>query len=220
MALILFDFDGTIIDSQYMIVEAIKRAFHDADLEPPSYKSSIGIIGLSIDNAIQKLVPIDIDHKKIDQIARGYEAHYRDMREKNFMTETLFEDAYQIIESLHKQGHILGVATGKSMRGLKIALEKFQLSSFFSTLQTADHHPSKPHPSMILKALLETDQQAEKTFMIGDTIFDLEMAKNANVLPIGVTWGYHEKEELELYTHHIVDNYQNLYILIQQLVHL
>jgi phosphoglycolate phosphatase len=106
------------------------------------------------------------------------------------------------------------------MRGLKIALEKFQLSSFFSTLQTADHHPSKPHPSMILKALLETDQQAEKTFMIGDTIFDLEMAKNANVLPIGVTWGYHEKEELELYTHHIVDNYQNLYILIQQLVHL
>jgi phosphoglycolate phosphatase len=118
------------------------------------------------------------------------------MRGAGTVHEPLFDGIAELVERLDADGWLLGVATGKSDRGLSLCLSHHGLLKRFVTLQTADRHPSKPHPSMILQAMADAGAVAETTVMIGDTSFDMEMAVNAGTRALGVAWGYHPPEEL------------------------
>jgi phosphoglycolate phosphatase len=131
-------------------------------------------------------------------LAEDYKrAFQRDARHEGLTEEPLYDGVPELIDALDEGGWMLGVATGKSDRGLRLCLERHSLHPRFVTLQTADRHPSKPHPSMIEAAMAEAGAAPETTLMIGDTVFDIEMARAAGTTAIGVAWGYHEAEELK-----------------------
>jgi phosphoglycolate phosphatase len=189
MTLILFDCDGTLVDSQHLIVEAMNRGFKALELTPPSREATLSIVGLSLPLAITKL--IEADDKTINAISDAYKNAYHQLRAESAI-EPFYPGMKELILKL--EGHVLGVATGKNMRGLKHVLQVHGLYDKFTTLQTADDAPSKPHPGMIHNAMRETG--CEKVIMIGDTTFDIHMAMNAKVKAIGVSWGYHPVESL------------------------
>jgi phosphoglycolate phosphatase len=132
-------------------------------------------------------------------LVEGYKSAYTILRAQNgsTLTSPLYPNARQVLQSLHDAPqYLLGVATGKSRRGLDVLLCEHDLAHFFVTLQTADTHPSKPHPGMLQAALDEASIEAQNAVMIGDTQFDLEMAQAAGLHSIGVIWGYHENSRL------------------------
>lgn len=213
MTLILFDCDGTLVDSQHMIVEAMNRAFAALNLTPPSREETLSIVGLSLPLAITKL--IEADDKTINAISDAYKNAYHALRAES-ATEPFYPGMKELIYKL--EGFTLGVATGKNMRGLKHVLEAHGLYDRFATLQTADDAPSKPHPGMIHNAMRETG--CERVIMIGDTTFDIVMAMNARVKAIGVSWGYHSVESLiQAGAHKIAINAEELHKQILQLSH-
>lgn len=193
--LALFDCDGTLVDSQHSIVEAMRRAFDHARLDPPSRADILSIIGLSLPLAMERLVP-DADPAFHDRLAEGYKLAFRAMRQERQVSEPLYPGMADLVRALDADGWMLGVATGKSDRGLNLCLTHHGLIDRFVTLQTADRHPSKPHPSMVMQAMADAGAVPETTVMIGDTSFDMEMAVNAGVRGLGVLWGYHDAEAL------------------------
>lgn len=193
--LALFDCDGTLIDSQHDIVEAMSRAFAAVKLEAPSRADILAIIGLSLPHAMARLVP-GADDDFHHHLSEQYKVAFRAMRVEGGVGEPLYPGIADLIHELDEQGWMLGVATGKSDKGLQICLTNHGLIDRFITLQTADRHPSKPHPSMALQAMVEAGSTPETTVMIGDTSFDILMAHNAGMRSIGVTWGYHSADEL------------------------
>ncbi len=193
--LALFDCDGTLVDSQHSIIEAMRRAFEGAKLAPPGRAQVLSIIGLSLPHAIARLLP-DADADYHEHMSEEYKRAFRAMREENRVTEPLYEGMADLIDALDTDGWMLGVATGKSDRGLQLCLAHHGILDRFVTLQTADRHPSKPHPSMALQAMADAGATPETTVMIGDTSYDMEMAVNAGLRGIGVPWGYHQPDEL------------------------
>ena len=193
--LALFDCDGTLVDSQHDIVEAMNRCFELVRLGPPARAQVLGVIGLSLPVAMARLVP-DAEPDFHDHLAQQYKLAFQAMRRANGVSEPLYPGISDLIAQLAGEGWMLGVATGKSDRGLKLCLEGHGIHGHFVTLQTADRHPSKPHPSMVLTAMAEAGAMPETTVMIGDTSFDMEMALNAQVRAVGVSWGYHSADEL------------------------
>lgn len=193
--LALFDCDGTLVDSQHDIVEAMNRCFEVVRLAPPARAQVLGVIGLSLPIAMARLVP-EAEPDFHDHLATQYKLAFQAMRHANGVSEPLYPGIADLVAQLAKDGWMLGVATGKSDRGLKICLERHGIHHHFITLQTADRHPSKPHPSMALTAMAEAGAIPETTVMIGDTSFDMEMAVNARARAIGVAWGYHDADEL------------------------
>jgi phosphoglycolate phosphatase len=193
--LILFDCDGTLVDSQHVIVETMNRAFLADGLQPPSAESVRRIVGLSLETAMATLHPggAPADHVRL---AEAYKEAFTELRLSGDFQEPMFDGARETLDRLAERDILLGVATDKSLRGLRLVLEHHGLRDHFVTLQTADFHPSKPHPAMVEAALRETGCAAEETWLIGDTSFDMEMAVAAGVRPIGVDWGYHPAEEL------------------------
>ncbi len=129
-------------------------------------------------------------------LAECYRDHYIAMRREGTLSEPLYPGMVELLAKLAASGWILGVATGKSLRGLERVLGLHDIAGYFSTLQVADHHPSKPHPSMVMQAMAETGTEAKNTIVIGDTVFDVEMARSAGAAAVGVDWGYHEPDEL------------------------
>ncbi|MEO8724397.1 MAG: HAD-IA family hydrolase [Sphingobium sp.] len=193
--LALFDCDGTLIDSQHDIVEAMHRAFDSVKMVPPARHDVLSIIGLSLPQAMARLVPeADLDFH--DHLSNQYKLAFQTMRRENGVSEPLYPGIAALITALEDAGWQLGVATGKSDRGLNICLTNHGIIHRFVTLQTADRHPSKPHPAMAHAAMAEACALPETTVMIGDTSFDMEMAVNAGIRAIGVDWGYHSAEEL------------------------
>lgn len=193
--LALFDCDGTLVDSQANIVAALRRAFTDVALPAPSRAEALRIVGLSLREAMQRLHP----HGNVelhDALAEGYRQAFRTMRLEGSVAEPLYDGIVDVIDDLAADGWQLGVATGKSDRGLALCLAHHGLADRFVTLQTADRHPSKPHPSMIHQAMADVGATPATTVMIGDTSFDIGMGKAAGVLTIGVAWGYHDTAEL------------------------
>jgi phosphoglycolate phosphatase len=194
--LAIFDCDGTLVDSQANICRAMETCFASAKLDPPDRAAIRGIVGLSLVPAIARLLP-EADAGTHTTLAEEYKRAFFAMRSSNALDpEPLFDGVAEAIESIEAAGWLLGVATGKSDRGLHAVLEHHGILHRFVTLQTSDRHPSKPHPAMIEAAIAEAGAAPETTAMIGDTSFDMMMARAAGVHAVGVVWGYHTPEEL------------------------
>lgn len=187
--LVVLDCDGTLVDSQYRIIACMNNAFAAFDLRLPEAADVRGVVGLSLEEAIGRLLPSASD--LIAPLAAAYRREFRALREQSPEPEPLYDGAAEAIRSLDAAGFLLGVATGKSRRGLDAVLAAHGLASYFVTLQTADLHPGKPDPAMLRQAMAEAGAEAASTVMVGDTTFDMEMARRAGASAIGVGWGYH-----------------------------
>lgn len=219
MKLVIFDCDGTIVDSQQAIVAAMAAAFARHGLPEPAREAVIGVVGLSLANAVARLVP-GHDAGSVDRLAESYKSAFADLRSREGHREPLFPGAREVIAALAERDDVvLGVATGKSRRGVDALFEREGLARYFHTIQTADDHPSKPHPSMVERAMREAGAERAGTVMVGDTVFDIEMARHACVGAVGVTWGYHPAEELtRAGAHALVAGYEELTAAIDRLL--
>lgn len=194
--LAVFDCDGTLVDSQANICRSMEEAFLLADLPAPPRAAIRRIVGLSLVEAIAVLLPQgdDAQHRRM---AQDYKDAFFRLRTSGAMAEEpLFEGIDAVLDRLAADGWLLGVATGKSDRGLAHILGHHGLAHRFVTLQTADRHPSKPDPAMLLAAMAEAGAAPHETAMIGDTSFDMAMAKAAGARAVGVAWGYHDLSDL------------------------
>lgn len=195
MRLAVFDCDGTLVDGQHDIVAAMVEAFASLGLPVPERQAIRRVVGLSLPQAMGKLAPA-LDGAIRHGLVEAYKQAYRRAREEGRIGEPLYAGIRDMLDSLRAAGWDLAVATGKSDRGLAHCLATHGLSGHFASLQTADRHPSKPHPAMLQAALDQTMALAENSVMIGDTSFDMAMAQAAGVRAIGVAWGYHSVNEL------------------------
>ena len=194
--LAVFDCDGTLVDSQANICRSMEEAFLLADRPAPPRAAIRRIVGLSLVEAIAVLLPHgdDAQHRRM---AQDYKDAFFRLRTSGVMAEEpLFEGIDAVLDTLAADGWLLGVATGKSDRGLAHILTHHGLTHHFVTLQTADRHPSKPDPAMLLAAMAEAGAAPHETAMIGDTSFDMAMAKAAGARAVGVAWGYHDLTDL------------------------
>ena len=193
--LLLFDYDGTLVDSAQMIIDGTIEAFNRCGLATPEPERIKAGIGQKLDIAIQSYLPIR--HKGLlNQVIRHYRRWYfeKDLEGKQF--EPLFENIKPVLEILHKDGWCLGIATNKSLRGLNRGLQHHEIEKFFSIIMTTDNFVPKPNKAMAIHALRKLKIKNSEAFMIGDTVHDIKMGKNANINTIGVTWGYSNQEEL------------------------
>ncbi len=210
MQLVVFDIDGTLVDSRATIVACAREAFAAAGLPPPEADAVRRIVGLSLPEAMRVLLGRD-DPGTAARITGHYREAFFARRLRPDHEEPLFPGAREILDSLAARGIRLGVATGKARRGLLSVLERHGLENRFVTLQTADGHPSKPHPSMLLAAMAEAGTGPRDTLFVGDTVFDIEMARAAGVLPVGVRWGNHPPDELaRAGAAHLLDRFADL----------
>ncbi len=193
--LAVFDCDGTLVDSAASICRAMDAAFAKAALARPDPADVRRIVGLSLVEAVAVLLP-DAGDALHRRVAADYKTAFQTMRAERQVEEPLFEGVADVLAALDGDGWLLGVATGKSDRGLMLALAANGIAGHFVTLQTADRHPSKPHPAMVAAAMAEAGAMPEDTVVIGDTSYDMLMAANAGASAIGVGWGYHPVEEL------------------------
>jgi phosphoglycolate phosphatase len=194
--LAVFDCDGTLVDSQANICRAMDHAFATLGLAAPPGAATRAIVGLSLVEAMALLAP-DLDAATHLALSDAYKTTFRRMREAGELdAEPLYDGLVEALDALATDGWSLGVATGKSDRGLAHVLAVHGLTDRFVTLQTADRHPSKPHPAMLHAAMAEAGALPHMTAMIGDTSFDMAMAKAAGAHAIGVSWGYHREAAL------------------------
>ena len=193
--LAVFDCDGTLVDGQADVLWAMARAFERAELPAPEPLRVRRLVGLSLPVAMRELAPGESEAKQ-RELTEFYKSSFRARREEGLLHEPLYDGIADLLRDLHGRGWQLAVATGKSDRGLTACLAAHGLTDLFVSLQTADRHPSKPHPAMLEAALFEAGAQAEDAVMIGDTTFDMHMATAARVRAVGVAWGYHDASEL------------------------
>lgn len=211
MKLIIFDMDGTLIDSQALIVSTMQEAFAAQGLDRPQDAACRDVIGLSLEMALGRVSGLEGD--AVDTLAQQYRKSFRERAQTDFYAqEALYPGAAQTVTNLAQQSDVLlGVATGKSLHGVERVLGGHDLLHHFITRQTPDNNPSKPHPGMLHTAMGETGAQAHETAMIGDTVFDIEMAVAAGCAAIGVSWGYHGVGDLKAAgAVDIVDNFDEL----------
>lgn len=195
LRLAIFDCDGTLVDSQADIGAAMDDAFARCALPAPPRHATRRVVGLSLGEAIRQLHPAGDDALR-DTLVEHYKDAFRERRSAGAVVEPLYDGIAALVAELDAASWLLGVATGKSDRGLALCLERHGLAGHFVTLQTADRHPSKPHPAMLEAALAETLAEPAGAVMIGDTVFDMAMAAEIGVRAVGVAWGYHEADEL------------------------
>lgn len=194
MKLVVFDVDGTLIDSQALIVGAMDMAFDSVGLPLAGKDRVLSIVGLSLHVAVEKLVP-DAPQAQRDAAVDAYRQAFLTRRIQS--EAPLYPGARECLEALGQRDDLLlGVATGKSRRGLDAMLDHHGLRGYFVSLRTADTHPSKPHPEMLLSACADVAAEPSDTLMIGDTEFDMQMALAAGTAAVGVSWGYHPPSAL------------------------
>lgn len=193
--LAIFDCDGTLVDSGATIYAALAETLTLHAIEVPEAKVCRRVVGLSLVEAIAELTP-ELDPQHHVELAETYKRCFMRARSEGRVEEPLFDGVLELLDRLEADGWLLAVATGKSDRGLRHCLERHGIHARFVSLQTADRHPSKPSPSMALQAIAEAGAAPEASFVVGDTSFDMGMAKAAGAAGIGAAWGYHEPHEL------------------------
>jgi len=193
--LVIFDWDGTLMDSVERIVSSMRSAAVDVGLPIPDAEKVKNIIGLSLPEAIMTIFPGCTD-ENVEQLVLAYKKQY--VTVDNTPTP-LFEHALELLEKLKQDNRLLAVATGKGRNGLERVMAESNTNAYFNNSKCADESTSKPSPDMILQLLNELNVKAENAVVIGDTVHDMGMAKNANVDRIGVTMGVHTRDELSLF---------------------
>ncbi|MGB3276912.1 MAG: HAD-IA family hydrolase [Castellaniella sp.] len=189
---VIFDWDGTLLDSTYHIVEALLGACRDLDLREPSREEAGWVIGLSLQAALYRLVP-ELGADRQDAFVDRYRAHFMALQHEMHF----FEGQVQLLRDLHAGGAILGVATGKSRRGLDDSIERLDLRGLFRATRTVDEARGKPDPDMLLQLLAELDLDPGTVLMVGDTTHDVLMAQAAGVDSLAVAYGAHKPSLLE-----------------------
>jgi len=187
---VVFDCDGTLVDSGAMIGAAMARAFEAAALPPPTTAAVRHVVGLSLEEAVGVLAPTLVPVARVE-LAEGYRRAFVALRADGRFDEPLYPGVAALLEDLDRAGRLLAIATGKARRGLEHLLVKHGLERRFVSVQTADDNPSKPAPDMLVRAVAEAGGQPGEACMIGDTTYDIEMARAAGVRAIGVGWGHH-----------------------------
>lgn len=206
LSLAIFDCDGTLLDGQHTVIEAMDEAWNRHGLGPVDPLAVRQVIGLNLRQGIARLVP---DHAAglVDDLVAAYSGAYVALRDEKGVVDAMYNGMAEVLDTLDAQGILLGIATGKSRRGLESALAAHGIADRFVTLQTPDVAKGKPHPDMIERAMSAAGVTPDRTVMIGDTSFDMEMARAAGVGALGVAWGYHPPDSLMLAgAHTIVDH--------------
>ncbi len=219
LRLVIFDVDGTLIDSQAHIVAAMNAAFAAVGLPAPAREDTLSIVGLSLPVAMYRLAP---DHpEQTDALVAAYKHSFATMRQAQdgHALSPFFEGAETALARLAAEDDLLlGIATGKSRRGLDHIFATHQLGPLFQTVQCADDHPSKPHPSMIEACLAETGVEAHRAVILGDTTYDIEMGRAAGITALGVSWGYHGVEDLrQAGAHDVIASFAALPAALQEI---
>jgi phosphoglycolate phosphatase len=217
--LLIFDCDGTLVDSQNAIVAAMDFAFGAMGLPAPGRARTLSVVGLSLPEAFSALAPRESDATRA-ALAERYKSDFPRARSEAERNDDLYDGIADVIAALaRREDVVLGVATGKSKRGVKRLFDQERWHGAFATIQTADDNPSKPHPGMILRAMAETGVQPLDTVMIGDTTYDIEMARAAGVGAVGVAWGYHPVQSLvHAGAHTVVDDARQLIAAVERLL--
>ena len=189
--LLVFDWDGTIVDSAAAIVAALQTACHDLNLTVPSRESALSIIGLGMREALFRVVP-DLQEAQFEPLRARYREAYAEMEQQVI----LFDGVFEGLTVLRQQGYRTAVATGKSRAGLNRALDQAGLNTCFDYTRCADECPSKPAPDMLLEIMEVLSVSSGRTLMVGDTTHDLEMARNAGVQAVAMLYGAHPEAAL------------------------
>jgi phosphoglycolate phosphatase len=195
MKLVIFDIDGTLVDSQHLICGAVHQVYDRHGLPKPARERVLALVGLSLPDTFTRLA--DGAAHPVEAMVESYREAFSSLRAQPNSMEPLYPGAEEAIVRLAKRDDVsLGIATGKSMRGIETVLGHYKLLSHFTTIQCADTAPSKPDPGMVLNALRDTGVAADDAVLIGDSIYDMQMAKAAGARAIGVAWGYHPPADL------------------------
>lgn len=198
LKLVVFDMDGTLIDSQHLIVASMTRSFESNGFAAPDPAAVRAGVGLPLEVIIASLLP-DLSPEQCVRLAQDYRGEVHAAQDRGERHEPLMPGAREVVERLDAAGYLIALATGKGSRGARHALEVHGLIDRFVSIQTSDTAPGKPHPGMIIQAMNEAGVEASATIMVGDTVYDLETARNASVASVAVTWGYHDRKDLMLY---------------------
>ncbi len=208
--LVVFDWDGTLMDSTAAITRAIQAACREVGVVEPAAAKASHVIGLGLVDALRHVAP-DVPPEDYPRIAQAYRRHYFSQAEQL----VLFDGVAPLLRELRERGMRLAVATGKSRTGLELALEQSGLRGLFDATRTADETASKPHPQMLLEIIDELVADGRTTLMIGDTTHDLQMARNAGTAAVGVSYGAHGRQELlRLEPLHVADSVAELRALL------
>lgn len=193
LELIIFDWDGTLVDSAARIVRCFERAALDLDLPPPEAERVRDAIGLSLPIAFEQVMP-GVDESTRDALVARYREHFihRDDTAMPF-----FPGVSSGVQALYEAGYLLAIATGKARRGLDRGLTGSAIERCFAATRCADEAPSKPHPQMVFDVLAQTRVGQRNAVMVGDTVYDLEMASNAGIRSLAVSYGAHARERLD-----------------------
>lgn len=193
--LAVWDVDGTLVDSRASIQEAMAAAFTAEDLHPPPYDATRRIVGLSLPEAVRTLAP-ELDADRLERLTQAYKDGWVEMHARTGFHEPLYPGAAALLERLRAQGWRLAMATGKSRRGVEAVVALHGWADVFGSTHCADDGPGKPHPAMLRAAMAAAAAEPRDTVMIGDTAFDMAMARAAGVRALGVAWGFHTADEV------------------------
>ena len=215
--LLLFDYDGTLVDSAQMIIDGTIEAFNRCGLETPKPEEIKAGIGQKLDIAIKSYLPHEY-RGVLDEVIRHYRAWYAEKDLEGTQFEPLFKNVKPVLKILQQDGWKLGIATNKSLRGLSRGLLHHEIEEFFSIKMTTDHFTPKPDKAMAIHALRTLKIKNSEAFMIGDTVYDIKMGKNAKINTVAVTWGYNTEEELhQENADHIIHDLNELVEILREL---
>ncbi|MEL7451947.1 MAG: HAD-IA family hydrolase [Pseudomonadota bacterium] len=196
LKLAIWDMDGTIIDSREVIQTAMERAFGALSLAPPTYEQTRQTIGLPLDEVCRRLMPEGTDLAILPDLVKTYSQAFVARRAEPGFVEPLYDGAIPALDALRADDWLIGLATGKSRRGIDAIFEMHGLSDYFDTIWCSDDGPGKPHPFMVEEAMKAVGAEPHQSLMIGDAVFDMQMGRAANVECHGVCWGFGTAEEL------------------------
>ncbi|MEM7170180.1 MAG: HAD-IA family hydrolase [Pseudomonadota bacterium] len=213
--LILFDFDGTLVNSYRRILGSMAATFRARGLPIPAEEEILSLVGLQPVIIMGRLAP-QLDQDTRASMAKTYVANSMRLCAEDKNLEPPFPGAVSTLKALRADGHLLGMVTGKSAAGLQQSMENLAWFEHFDDIRPGDSGPSKPDPTLILRAMAATKMDPDKTVMVGDTTFDIEMAVQAGVTPIGVSWGHHAVDDLRAAgARHVIENFGELQKILQ-----